>query len=97
MFLPFYFLICIELDCFSRDCGGLFLTFYFLINANIPSLPYSVMRGCFSFLFYWLILFSLATIGDVSSLILWYYIFVIDSWNILIMRFDLILVFDGEG
>ena len=44
-----------------------------------------------------MILLSLVTIGDVSSLILWYYIFVIDSRNILIMRFDLILVFDGEG
>ena len=44
-----------------------------------------------------MILLSLVTIGDVSSLILWYYIFVIDSRNILIMRFDLTLVFDGEG
>ena len=28
---------------------------------------------------------------------LWYYIFVIDCRNIIIMRFDLILVFDGDG
>ena len=48
-------------------------------------------------LFCWLILFGSTTTGDVSSLSLWYYIFVIDSRNILIMRFDLTLVFDGEG
>ena len=47
------------------------------------------------YLFCWLILFSLATTGDVSSLSLWYYIFVIDSRNTLIMRLDLIFVFDG--
>ena len=28
---------------------------------------------------------------------LWYYIFVIDSWNIIIMRFDLISGLDGDG
>ena len=47
------------------------------------------------YLFCWLILFSLATTGDVSSLSLWYYIFVVDSRNTLIMRLDLIFVFDG--
>ena len=44
-----------------------------------------------------MILLSLVTIGDVSSLSLWYYILVIDSRNTLIMRLDLILVFDSKG
>ena len=40
---------------------------------------------------------NIETTGDVSSLALWYYILVIDCWNIIIMRFDLVLVFDGDG
>ena len=44
-----------------------------------------------------MILLSLVTIGDVSSLSLWYYIFVIDSRNTLIMRLDLILALNGGG